>query len=72
LQYTIRRSTMEVTVSASLFDDEPIFYLPQDDSDEVCQISLALRENQIIVFTIEGTFLITIIRNGPSTVRRME
>ena len=62
---------MRVTVSAHLFDNEPAFYpLLGDDTDiEICYLDTALYANQIIVDTTEGKFLISLIRNGPSTVR---
>ena len=62
---------MRVTVSTHLYDNEPVFYpLLDDDTDiEICYLDTALDANQIIVETAEGKFLISLIRNGPSTVR---
>lgn len=59
---------MRVITSAYLFDNEPVFYEPLGDV-KVCEISNAFDANQIVVDTTEGTFLITLVRNGPSTVQ---
>lgn len=58
---------MRVTVSSYLFDEEPIYYQPLDNI-EVCEIDNSLDANQIVVSVAEGKFLITLVRNGPSTV----
>ena len=61
---------IKVTVSSYLFDDEPKFYSPLDNS-QVCEISDLLDGNQIRIETNEGAFLVTLVRNGPSTIQRL-
>lgn len=62
---------MKVYTSPYLFDGEPVFIEPADEI-EVCELDETLDGNQIKIISAEGTFLISLIRNAPSTIEKIK